>query len=304
MSWSDHSDLKAIRSKINEATQPIDFGEIEQQKGPFASHPPTPEEKRTIRLDRLNALESLPPVEARMRRALSPASSHIATLGFFGSIPGIALAILLASTIFGAEFQWDYVATLALHEPDRKRLLVAKFLSLWLIALAGIALALMLSYAVHLVVSLIALGEALGGFPSARSLGAGMIRASIPALCYSTFAVAGVVLTRSTLGGVLVPGGFILADGLVTRIEGFIDWRGIFPVHHTAWILPRVDPSLQFVPPLWFPRIETVLADRGGVQVYEALAPVEPVVSALVLLGWLALGVVIALLGFRRDIPS
>lgn len=243
-----------------------------------------------------------------LRKDLSSKRLHLVVLGYLGSGPGIALAVLLAATLYGAEFRWNYWATLVVHEPRRLRIVLAKFLVLFALLFTGLVLLLLLSYPIG---ALFARVHDIGpewGWPSLRTVLDALGRSWLTTAAYAALAACTVALTRSSLAALGTVFAFVALDSLL--VSKFADLlRDISPARQVADLFeqyPNYFGLVSYAWPVVSPFRRSGLFGVGQATIYpNPFHDTDPTASALILLAVLILSVLGAVLGMlRRDIPA
>lgn len=247
----------------------------------------------------------------RRRVQLSAGQSHHFLLGFFGTAMGVAISVVLASTMVGADFRWGYWKTLAAHEPRRWRLLAAKFMVLWLFILLGLLVVLALSYPLNSLFGQLYDVRSFGGIPRVTSILNELGRAWLVNCAYGSLAAAIVLITRSNLAGLGGGLGLTLADGFLSQKFPFLGYAS--PAQQVSALLPPPDPFTSFNDVLgvqWFEAVESqafVVVRVGGKVTMKAISPlaIPDERAALILTAWVLLALVVAILAMRsRDLPA
>lgn len=324
LSWSNHKAAPAARTSIDRIEKALtDVGSFERAR----ADPRAGAFGHTEAEFRQNLEFQLHFSQDKLTRAqvlLHPHNSHEILLDFFGTLPGVILAILLASTFIGAEFRWGYVKTSLTNQPRRGRLIVTKLLALWITLGVSLAALLILSYPVNAgfakVFDLRAPAAVqpelpnLGfpdpsGAPDLPSLLGQLGVAWLTLGFYSTVAFAAVAWTRATLAGPLTSLGLLASEGgFFTRT--WTQLRYVVPSQQIAFLRPEI-PMIGFgtVPGgIWYERLDSirsfVVLGPGQVDLQE-LSSIPDWRALLVLAVWVAVVVAASVIALRRrDVPG
>lgn len=327
--WSQASHVSSLRSQIASLKENIEG---------LSTQPPERLFGRSVEEHRKN-LEFTIVVTAhsvhKSRRLLHPENSHNVTLGFMGTIPGVGVAVLLASTLFGAEFRWRYWKTALTTEPRRIRVLAAKLVSMWLLLLVALMMLLGISYPANAAFGSIhdvnqpgpqltdlstesqqafdRFFEArtkIDGEPLPKMVGTAWLTLSF----YATLAASLVLWIRSSLAGLVGAGIFLLEGFLFARLsfdtpafaERLPALRVISPSQQIAYLLPNVEPGQ-----LWYETFGLIVKYTGSVStgitpsIVKQFPPIPDWRAFLVLGLWTLLTVILAAAALRsRDIPA
>lgn len=152
-----------------------------------------------------------------LRTYLGPAYVHRFVLSLWGTGPGVLLSILMAATVFGAEFRWDFWKMLAIQRPKRSYIVIAKLVTFGILILCGLCVLLIAAYAFN------ELFLRLHGFEVTRDrLPIGEVlswggRAFLATFAYGAVAATFVLAFGSGLAGVGWTFGFLVGDWFLLR---------------------------------------------------------------------------------------
>lgn len=224
--------------------------------------PPGPRCDRAKERERENAIAWLRSTRLGAAQARAVSSGFGAARlvsGLLGTAIGALVVILLGATSAGGEWTGRTIVPLVLQDGRRTRLLVAKIVGVWCVALIIFAAAWV---GVGTLAPLF-MGPLwpLPGDPAAASalpvLLGSVARTAVVLLVYAAIGVASGTLTRTPIGGVLAASGGILASLLLVRFEP------LAPFTFATWIADWLQPEAGFagfvVIDVW-PRGETHLA--------------------------------------------
>lgn len=244
-----------------------------------------------------------------LRKYLGPEHSHLLVLGLLGTGWGITLAVLLAATLFGAEFRWGYWKTLVLHQPSRWRVVVAKFVVLFCLLLVGLVFLLAISYPVNWTFARIYDVDTVGRLAPPSALLRELMRSWLSTSAFAALAAATTMISGLGLvgaGGVML---FAFADGSFASSN--LRLAKVFKLSFASLVAdlfhyyPHVSLLRSYswvVTPDWSPPIEE-LAPPGHLTA-SGLAPDQffavVVLLALALLAVLVTWAVVK----RRDVPA
>lgn len=152
----------------------------------------------------------------RIREALAPARRGDLALAALGSMPGIALAIVLGALVVGGDYAWGTRRALLLAGRSRVALVVARLVLVWMVVLVWL---------------LLGLGASAATFALSRvgGLSPGVAWAVSPTValaawsCLGAFATAAglaAAATRSALGGAAITTGLVAALRFVPYLAG------------------------------------------------------------------------------------
>lgn len=250
---------------------------------------------------------------------LHPEFSYLLTLGFFGTVPGVVLAVLAVSTFAGAEFRWGYWKTAASHEPRRSRLVLGKIVAVWIILALALAALLALSYPVNAVAAQIydlndpvPVSEHVPEFidpytdpigpPDFRSLLREYGVALLTLGFYSTLAFAAVAWSRATLAGPVASLGILGLEGALTN--AWLAAKHVVPAQQLAFLRSEfIDVNNGATASgVWYEPLDRLHEFGADVQM---LSDIPDWRALLVLLSWTGLVVLASVLALRsRDIPG
>lgn len=184
--------------------------------------------------------ESQAPLVEEYRAALRPAMGIVRALGYMATLPGLLIAIVTATWLFGSEYSANTMRLLLLRQPNRLRLILTKLVVLvgFLVVLTGVV-ALMLTLElwvldrVRPIASLAASPITLDLAPPFRLFTAWIT----PMIAGVSLAVVAGVITRSGVGNLLTPAAVLLGDFVVGRAVPAIEtwtlsynlWRAAAP---------------------------------------------------------------------------
>lgn len=291
-SWTNHSAVASNRRSVELLRQP--------------GQPPSSEDERR---SRQHFIESLTEQINTRRSQLSPGESYHFLLGYFGTAMGVTISVLLASTMVGADFRWGYWKTLTAHEPRRWRLVVSKFVALWLLILVGLMIVLGLSFPLNSLFAQLYEVRPLAGFPQSSELLSELGRAWLVNCVYGSLAAAIVLVSRSNLAGLGGSLGLTLADGLLSQKYSFLGYGS--PAQQVVALFPGPDRFSSFndVPGVqWFRASESFEVIRVGGQLTMKAGPkltIPDERAAAFLIAWALVAVMVAILAVRsRDLPA
>ena len=331
LSWSNYKALAEHREEIRSAQRAIEdpnSRDVSIREGfrgryPYFGSEVTKEEYRS----QLESFRSFSVLHATVaKHNLQLANSHRVILGFFGTVPGVLLAVLVASTFFGAEFRWGYWKTSATHEPRRGRLIVAKLGATWLILGIGLSGLLALSYGPNAIFAEIyglqemipsldkvdprfqqTFSKQTGFSPLDPFVNLGAAWLSIGT--YATFAIAAVIWARTTLAGPLASVGLLVLDGTLITPR-LLAVRHVSPAQQIAFLLPDIPfTGFQAGKGIWYERMDRIVSFSGtgmeSVPNLEMLSNIPDWRALLVLAGWIVAAAGVAVIGLRaRDLPG
>ena len=163
------------------------------------------------------------------RTAYGPTGMLVAVLSFFASALGVALGVVVGSWVFGADLPSRGLRYLLIRHPRRSHVAIAK-------AATGFAIVVAFAAAM-LVVSLVATGLVVGAlnvgagdpYPIAAILRSSWVELAVVPLIVvlvgGSLAALFAIVTRSAWTGLLVTGGILFADFLVSRpLRAFTEW--------------------------------------------------------------------------------
>lgn len=242
-----------------------------------------------------------------LEKEYSSSNLHKIVLTLFGTGPGIALSVLLAATLFGAEFRWGYWKTIATHQPARGRVILAKFCVMWMMLLVGLILVAVLAYPIYLV-----LGRLYGihsnvTWPPVASLMPMLMKAWVTLVSYASLTAAAVVVFRASLAGIVVSVSFVMLDGLVSARIGFL--KRLLPVQQVAELFGDASETFGVLSRVWFPpaslaanQIPLTFSPQDGELLAE---PISSGLGVVVLLVWALMASLSAMYFMNRlDIPD
>jgi hypothetical protein len=153
-----------------------------------------------------------------LRTYLGPRYVHRFVLGFWGTLPGILTSMLLAATLFGAEFRWDYWKMLAIQEPRRVRIVGAKLIVLGLLTITGLLVLLLTSFGLNELFLNLHNFKVERVRPPLLEIAGWLGRAFITTYTYGTIASAISVAFKSALSGFGGAFGVLFLDTFVQRV--------------------------------------------------------------------------------------
>lgn len=217
------------------------------------------------------------------------------------------MAVLLAATLFGAEFRWGYWKTLSTTEPRRGVLVAAKLTNLWLLILVALVVILMVSYALHPLFARVYRVQSPEGWPSLPSVFETIGTAWLTIGFYATAAATLTVWVRSSLAGLVGAIGFVVTDG-VLLLKVTIHRRAS-PVEQVAALMPDLGGFLSGVTAhVWFPQAATSTIEEHQGFTRTLTTPLPPIhdwQAVAVLIAWALFFVGLGYLVVRkRDIPA
>lgn len=321
-SWSNHKTVAGSRDEAARAKEALaDPNSREQsiREGPFGKYPYRgPDVTEEEYEESLGFSINFEAVHFPVSRAqLHPANSYMVVLGVLGTVPGVLLAVLLASTFVGAEFRWGYWKMAATNEPRRVRLIVAKGLALWF--LIGISLSILLGLFYAINVPIAHFYDLAGAIPKTKFAAQQLLTldldighflklfgvAWLSMGTYATFAVAAVLWARATLAGPIASLGFLALDGSLT--QNVISLRHASPSQQIAFLLDAQHyVGGDAVSPLWYEKMDKIVESSfGGPAKFQELSTIPHWRALIVLVAWMLLGVIIAIVAIRkRDLPA
>lgn len=242
---------------------------------------------------------------ARMEKDLAPMRVLEVRIRALGTFLGIGFMILMAATLFGAEYRWGVWPTLFTHEPRRGRVLATKLAALWTLVLVGFLLSLAVITGVDALMRTLDGIDATGG-PSIARLAKQGGWAVLSLETYATMAASLALMVRTSLAGIaslLVA----LADHLA--VEKYRWLRHYLPTQQIASLLPT--PTGVSSGYAWFPQItagiECEPAPEGGFELCEEIVfpPTPHWRASLVLVAWIVGSALLAWWVLRkRDVPQ
>lgn len=294
MFWSNFAEVTSLRRNVK----------LEQNERAALSNQTHP--NPTEGAESLGIFEEQNSNRARALRVyLGSKYVHEFAMGLWGTLPGIFLAVLLASTIFGADFRWDFWKMLALQEPRRVRILLAKFLVLGVLILIALVVLLGTSYGFNaLFLRAHSFKTEAAVFPSFVEIGSWLARAFLSSYSYAAVAGLVVVAFESALGGSGVTLGFLAIDSLL------FDAKSDAPIYHfsasPAQQVANLFGSLPDLPLgiygiVWFSKRQTIdLIQVKLPQLHLQGIPPSPVGALIVLGAVVVLAVLCGSLLIRR----
>ena len=253
--------------------------------------------------------EFIPDLRAQLKaegKELSPRTSLQARTRSLGTFWGVLFAVFIAATIIGAEWRWGVWRTLLTHEPRRRRLLLAKFATVWTMIAITFAIIVGVTAGLDAIFRTISSVSTSGG-PSTAGIARGVGKSLLSLELYATFAASLTMIIRASFAGVgsLV---LLLGDGLASH-----KWPWLRHALPTQQIARLIAPPLRGIGGsyVWFPlatsgRSVCTKDPRGFDFCHDVLLPPVPQWRAVVvLLGWILLATLIAWIFLRaRDVPQ
>lgn len=277
--------------------------------GQFGGFDPsgTPPEIRALEQNLPRVVQAFREKLDEQERALSPMATLGTRIRAAGTFWGVLFAVLAGATLLGAEWRWGVWRTLLTHEPRRGRVLLSRFLMLWIVIATGLAVTLGFTVGTDAVFRAISDVDATGG-PGVATLARAAGRSLLSVEVYATMAGALATIVRTSFAGVgaLV---LLLADGLAS---GRYDWtRHFLPAQQIATLIPP-SPRAETIGYAWWPPVRvgsascTAAPDGFGVVCTEKLlAPIPQWRAALVLGAWIMGAALLAWIFVRRrDVPQ
>lgn len=212
--------------------------------------------------------------------------------GMLASMPGVFVLALLAGGHWGGEWSGRTVRTLFAREGRRGRVLAAKWASLWLAAVATVAVC-WAALAVAGPLLAAAYGLPAAGVPLWHGLGASIAVIGHALVVLALFSAAGVAagaIARGQLAATAATAGVLVATVVLAGLSGVGRWSPATFVE--AWMGFRF--SGDFLPTNFWARF----VGRGGTV---ALPFPEPAALAGLVV-WLAVAAVVARRGVAADV--
>jgi ABC-type transport system involved in multi-copper enzyme maturation permease subunit len=304
-SWTNHKAVEDSRTQIDflESSLRLEVENPGQRLGPTI----TQEEFRAQ--IRQQIASDRKQIEDR-RIQLSSKRSHRYVLGYFGTAIGVSISILLAAVLSSGDFRWSYWKTLASHEPRRGRLILAKFISIWLFILIGLLVILALSYPLDALFARLYDVQPPRGIPAATDVAGRLWRAWLVNSVYASLAAAIVFASRSAIAGLAGGFGIFVAEGVASQRIATMH-----PVSIAQQVLGLFRPrtglssfadvtSVQWFEPT---ALRTIAKTPEGFPVLmsRAMKLVPTTRAALVLVGWILVFSAFAIAAMkRRDLPA
>ena len=242
---------------------------------------------------------------ARMERDLAPMRVFEVRIRALGTFLGIGFMILMAATLFGAEYRWGVWPTLLTHEPRRGRVLATKLAALWTLVLVGFLLSLAVITGVDALMRSLDGIDATGGPRVARLAKQGGW-ALLSLEMYATMAASLALMVRTSLAGIA---SLVVALGDHLAVAKYRWLRHYLPTQQIASLLPT--PTGISSGYAWFPRItagiECEPAPAGGFELCEEIVfpPTPAWRASLVLVAWIIGSALLAWWVLRkRDVPQ
>ncbi len=239
---------------------------------------------------------------------LSPGATLRARIRAAGTFWGVLFAVLAGASLLGAEWRWGVWRTLLTHEPRRSRVLLSRFVMLWILIAGGLAVTLGFTVGTDALFRAITDVDATGG-PGIETLARSFGKSLLSLEFYASMAGALATIVRTSFAGIgsLV---FLLAEGLAA---GRFNWlRHFLPAQQVAALIPAFAGGVDTNGYVWWPPVlagpVSCSASPGGFEVICTETLLEPIPhwrAALVLGAWaLVAGLLAWIFVRRRDVPQ
>lgn len=248
---------------------------------------------RTVREELLTSLAQM---EQIRESGLSARGAALLRVNAVGSGLGIVVVVILAASLFGAEWRWRTIGAKVAAQPDRALLLSAQMFSMWIIV-AGVALVTVLLASVVDLLMRLRL-DIPSSAPAGRGVLGYFLTALLALLIFSSGAAGLATLFRSSLGG--AAGTLLLTAADAWVASAFTSIRG-FSLSSQVRSLLSFDPlgipdGILWLPQLTDPQCSPV---RGCTRALEDGSPGAAIVAMVL---WAVVFLVISVVGFRSDI--